>query len=690
MTNAKTVELSLSEPLKSSYSSQQFWLCNILGWLAFALTEGIRNSFDGSPLTANLFNYLPTALLGLLGGLCVRFLHKKYRWHTHHPMRLIPAASLIAIIFGVFNVTLNHVDLAFSITEICARDYPRPPHNCGMLSDLFLQSMGAMQVWCLFYFLIKAEKNPNSKTSYNLFSVGKSLFCLCLLNYLATHLSVIAWVDWGDTYYLFSKDYFINAISLFLPILSTTYILLIRLNLQFCNSKTLPIIPILFVVSFCCATFNIGAGGIITRLEYLPDNWTFHYVLFGENYGNFSHPNVLAGALDGTFVSILSMTLFYLIYRHKSNQQTMVIPQASRILFKKALTSWGYYFSYWLFFGLLIYAIDIMDWAYFGKSVPTTNTLSFTVAGAFIGAVLRLQMLYFATQKTSIMILAFKIVAASIFAGILLSSTIWLVSYTYIFVVLNGYNIKQFSSFAAVDNFIFANLLATSILCGLWSFICYMIESMRLHSEAAINQLQLEKNMKDVQLNALAGRIDPHFIFNALNNIRALVNEDSEKARSAIAVLSDILRSPLAKNSQDKIPITEELLLVKNYVLLSKIQLEDRLEYKEEVSEGVNCALIPSMMLQILVENAIKHGISQLADGGTLIVKIARDKDQLICQVTNHGSLHGPGNTEGFGIGISAVRERLNLLYPANANFSLREIDNTVIAELILPFECAP
>lgn len=214
-----------------------------------------------------------------------------------------------------------------------------------------------------------------------------------------------------------------------------------------------------------------------------------------------------------------------------------------------------------------------------------------------------------------------------------------------------------------------------------------MIESQHLQRDAAIKNLQIEMSMKEVQLNALAGKIDPHFVFNALNNIRALIDEDSEKARSAIVVLSDILRSPITNNLQDKISIAEEILLVRNYISLSKIQLEDRLIYTEDIDEHAKTALIPSMMLQILVENAIKHGISQLPDGGALSLHIHKREHQLVCKIINHGYLRLNSETSGFGVGIKAINDRLRLLYNDNASFSLHEINNTVVAELIFPFE---
>lgn len=672
---------------KSVFFSLRFWLCNVLSWMAFNLAEGVRNSFDGSDFLDNCLQYLPTALFGMVGGMLVRYLHIKYTWYSAHPVALIPRACFIAIVFGVVCITLNYFDLVVSISEVCSRDFIRPPFSCGKLSDLFLQSMGAMAIWCLFYFLIEAERKTDGRKRFSWLDLLKAVFCLISLSYLGTYLSVIAYVEWGDTHYLYTRGYLINVLSLLTPIFSTVYVLFIRSELKIWGAKTIPLIPMLFVLSLCCVTLNMGAGGVLSRLDHLPDNWTFRFVFFGEVYGNFSHVNVLAGVIDGSFVSTLLMTLFYMTCRFKDFGEKASDSYLLRGSFNKVYATWMIYILFWLFFALLFYGTDLMGWSEFGKSVPFINVVSFTTAGAFIGAVLRLQMLQFATKHASLIMLTLRIVVASMFAGVLLSSTIWFVSYTTIFVLLKGENIELYSSFVAVDNFVFASILSSCVLCGLWSFICFMVESMRLHRESTVKQLQLEKSMKDIQLNALAGKLDPHFIFNALNNIRALVNEDREKARSAIAVLSDILRSPMTNNLKDKTSLSEELDLVRNYVSLSKIQLEERLVYQEDIEDSARSALIPSMMLQILVENAIKHGISQIPEGGTLFITAKQRDQELVCEVTNHGDLCNTEKTSGFGIGVNTVRERLRLLYSGAARFSLQESAGTVVAKLVLPFE---
>lgn len=696
MLTAENTE-ALPKPQESLLlASTRFWFCNVLAWLTFNLAEGLRNSVDGTSLLDNFIGYFPTAIAGMVTSGLVRYLYKKNHWQYRHPIQLVPIAAISALTFGLINIWLNYPKLVLSITEICSRNYARPPNSCGMLSDLFLQSMGAMLIWCLFYFLISAERYTKQNVNYKPLALVKALLCLVFLSYLGTHLSVLAWIEWGENYYLYSKPYFLNALSLCLPLLSTLYILFIPTRSRLWGSTTIPLIPLLFVISLCCTALNIGGGGAIFRLFHLPENWTIRFLLFGEAYGNFSHPNYLAGVIDGTFVNTLATTVFYLSCRFKAKQskecegESHSEHKVTHLKLKRLSTQWGGYFLFWMVFALLIYATDIIGWKFFGDSVMFTHIIAFTFFGAFIGAMLRQQMLYFSEEPTSLARLSLKIVTASLYAGVLLSSSIWLFSYGYILIVLDGRGIDKYSSFVAMDGFVLANILSTCVLCGLWSFICYTIESMRQHRESAIHQLQLEANMKEVQLNALAGRLDPHFIFNALNNIRALVNEDKEKARTAIAILSDILRRPIADNSQDKVSLQEELVLIRNYISLAQIQFEERLEYHENISEDGKQALIPSMMLQILVENAIKHGISQLPDGGTIQLDVLRSEDNLMCVVKNSGFLKTSSQNQGFGVGLKSLHDRLSLLYSGEARFGLRQVEDCVEARLVFPYEVAP
>jgi two-component system LytT family sensor kinase len=679
---------------KLFFASPQFWVCNIAGWTLFAVVQSIRDSFGGNLITTNIISCLPTLFLGMFASVWVNYFYKKMQWHTQHPIQLVPLASLIAFLFALINILINSFELVISIPEICSRQHPRPPFSCGIVTDLFVQSLNVMLVWCLFYFLIQAERKSSHILKYSYVDIFKAAISLLIINHIGNVLTVVAYVDWGNTYYLFSKNYFIESLSgTFFCVIFSAYILFVKPGQHLFGSRILPLTPTICALSLGCAILSLGAGSAFLRLYNveirtdLPFSDYVHYVLFGSTYGNFNNPGVFAGILEGGFTTNLLAVLFFLCYRYSIDWEQKEILPFGKINVRETFIFWIYNIIFWCFFGGLIYATDLMDLTSLGESVPFTNAVSFAGFGFFVGALLCSKIKYFSEKKTTSAALGLKIFVASLLMGTLLTSTVWLFSYAYIFVILEGYQIKNYADNVIYLNYVFASTLVSCILCGLWSFICYMIESQHIHKNATIHQLQIEKNMKEVQLNALAGKLDPHFVFNALNNIRALVREDSEKARSAIVVLSDILRSPIAHNLQNKIPVKEEMTLVRNYISLSKIQYEELLHYEENMDHNAENALIPAMMLQILVENAIKHGISQLPDGGTLSLQISKSSQQLHCKITNHGSLNFNSKTSGFGIGITAIQQRLILLYNNNAAFNLREENDMVIAELTLPFE---
>lgn len=675
-------------------ASPQFWFCNIAAWAAYGMAQALRDSFGGSPLLINLIKVTPTAVLGVLAGLCVHMIYTKRHWHNRHPIRLIPMAGLIALTFAVINLFVNSFDLVMAIPEICSREYPRPPFSCGAVSDQFLQGLTVMLVWCLFYFLIQAERKSRSDLTCSGVDILIAALVLFALNGLGNPLTVIAYIEWGDTYYLFSKAYFLDALrDIPFALAFASFIIFIKPGEQYWASRILPLVPVIIIMSLCFAVLSLGVEAAFSRLYNteiradLPISNYVYYVLFGESYGGFGTAGALAGVLQGEMTTTLLAVLFFIACTFSTHWKNSDSQATSVNNLSKSIALWGCNLLYWLSFGLLIYATDLMDLTSFGPSVPFTNAISFAISGVFAGALLRLQIKYFAGLQDTPAMLVAKIFFVSWLMAFLLTSSMWMASYAYIFVLLDARDLSHYSNFVNYGSYVFASILVSFILCGLWAFICYMIEAQKLQRNAVINQLLTERNLKEIQLNTLAGKIDPHFVFNALNNIRALIDEDSEKARSAIVVLSDILRSPITNNVQSKTPLADELLLIRNYIALSKIQYEDCLDYEETISAEAEDALLPAMILQILVENAIKHGISQLPDGGVLSLDIHKHEQRLVCRIINDGTLKVSPTTSGFGIGINAVQERLRLLYPNQASFNLYQLDNRVVAEVSLPFE---
>jgi two-component system, LytTR family, sensor kinase len=217
-----------------------------------------------------------------------------------------------------------------------------------------------------------------------------------------------------------------------------------------------------------------------------------------------------------------------------------------------------------------------------------------------------------------------------------------------------------------------------------WTLIYYFYHYIDKSRKQQFDTLKLEALVKELELKTIKSHINPHFIFNSLNSIRALVDENPSRARTAITELSNILRSSMQTEKQETVSFEKELNIVKDYLALEHIRFEDRLKVEYEVDENTLDQPIPPMMLQTLVENAIKHGISKQVNGGT--VKIISDfKDnyhELV--IRNTGHLNGSMNDDGFG--LASTRNRLQLLFGFKAVFDIKEIPyDTVQATVLIP-----
>lgn len=199
--------------------------------------------------------------------------------------------------------------------------------------------------------------------------------------------------------------------------------------------------------------------------------------------------------------------------------------------------------------------------------------------------------------------------------------------------------------------------------------------------------LKYEASINEMTLNRLRSQLNPHFIFNALNSIRALVDEEPRKAKIAITQLSNILRNSLVMDKRKVVQFSDELQTVKDYLALEGVRFEERLQTSLQISPEAENFYIPPLMLQTLVENSIKHGISNLIDGGLVKIEAyVKDRNLHIC-IRNSGQyVNGVKKKNGSGLGIANTRERLKLLYGERASFRIANEDiNTVLTELVIP-----
>ncbi|MBI3520260.1 MAG: histidine kinase [Bacteroidetes bacterium] len=227
-----------------------------------------------------------------------------------------------------------------------------------------------------------------------------------------------------------------------------------------------------------------------------------------------------------------------------------------------------------------------------------------------------------------------------------------------------------------------SNILSLTVIFVFWSLIYFGFHFFDNYKKTEIQNLRLEANTKEIELNKLKSQLNPHFMFNSMNSIRALVDEDPKKAKVAITQLSNILRNTLMMHKNKYITLEEELALVKDYLELEHIRFEERLCYKLDIDPQTLSLNVPPMMIQTLVENGIKHGISRYPEGGEIRIKTQKTDTEFKIEIINTGQLLVNNKTDS-GFGVENTTNRLELLFGKKAGFSLKNLDsNHVISEI--------
>ncbi len=200
--------------------------------------------------------------------------------------------------------------------------------------------------------------------------------------------------------------------------------------------------------------------------------------------------------------------------------------------------------------------------------------------------------------------------------------------------------------------------------------------------------------MKEAELRALKAQVNPHFLFNSLNSLRALIDEDAPRAREVVTRLANMLRYSLQSGQLETVSLDEELRTVEDYLALEQIRHEGRLRVRWAVDEPARVLPVPPMLLQTLVENAVKYGISTRREGGEVVVWAKVEGQVLDIRVSNPGELASPGNTSSAkagsstGVGLRNASERLKLLYGDRAVLRLVEGPaGCVTAEVSIPLK---
>ncbi|HYK36354.1 MAG TPA: histidine kinase [Alloacidobacterium sp.] len=219
--------------------------------------------------------------------------------------------------------------------------------------------------------------------------------------------------------------------------------------------------------------------------------------------------------------------------------------------------------------------------------------------------------------------------------------------------------------------YIFANALSPTFMLAFWSALYFGIKFYVAQTEESARLLRLESLVHEAELKALQYQIHPHFLFNTLNSISTLVYErDTATANRMIARLADFLRATLDGEGTYESPLRDELDITRLYLEIETTRLGDRLKVVEDTDPRLLEAGVPRLLLQPLVENAVRHGVAKRREGGELFIAAFREHDDLVIQVRNDlMPLHGKPCT--YGIGLTNIRTRLHQLYGESHEFTI-------------------
>lgn len=243
--------------------------------------------------------------------------------------------------------------------------------------------------------------------------------------------------------------------------------------------------------------------------------------------------------------------------------------------------------------------------------------------------------------------------------------------------IFNFYTLQTMSKAAAFFWFYYYFLA----LC-VWALIYIVSEVFRHRRREAIEKLELEIALRDAQLQNLKWQMNPHFLFNALNSVRALISEDGERAKEMVTRMSVLLRHSLAAGDHKTVPLSQELECALTYLELEKVRFEERLNFHIDCAPECETFPVLPMCLQTLVENGLKHGIGLLPEGGKLSITINMQNSGLLVQIENSGTLKQPLK---YGTGLRNTADRIALVFSENSKISLsQKNEDTVLTELFL------
>ncbi len=229
-------------------------------------------------------------------------------------------------------------------------------------------------------------------------------------------------------------------------------------------------------------------------------------------------------------------------------------------------------------------------------------------------------------------------------------------------------------------------ILYAAIICAVFAILYY-----NRFREREVAASELAVQLSQAQLRALRMQLNPHFLFNALNTIAMLVRkEDGHAAVRMLAGLSDLLRYALDDDAADEVPLAGELAFLDRYLAIERTRFGDRLRVTVDVDAHVLDALVPNLILQPLVENAVRYGVAPRAAGGAICISASRTGSELVLAVSDDGPGLADEASMSAGVGLTNTRERLARLYGVTGTLAIANASAGVVVRITIPYHTAP
>jgi two-component system LytT family sensor kinase len=352
----------------------------------------------------------------------------------------------------------------------------------------------------------------------------------------------------------------------------------------------------------------------------------------------------------------------------------------------KHWSRWTLFFAFWTLVGLSFAIHFFLNSSKTGRTVSWGDAVTFSLADWYVFALLSIPVAKLARS--------FPFERRS-WGRVALVHIIYSVLFSFAFMVLRA-GVGEIQNWVRPGTGLpFARgfgLLTKTFQYNIWVYwvilsVCHAFDYYQKFHERELRAAELEKRLTQAKLQALQSQMNPHFLFNTLHTISALMHKDVDAADRMVMKLSDLLRLALDNTETHEVPLSQELDFLKRYLEIEQTRFRDRLKVEMEIAPDTLRAQVPNLVLQPLVENAIRHGIEPHARPGRIVLRAQRRNGELELQVQDNGNGLPTGGAKREGIGTSNTRTRLEQLYGVKQKFELQNLaSGGLLARVVIPF----